>query len=223
MKKQIALILLISLLILGCVGTNNSSSTATPSASTGAIQQAEPSGQIENTPMPSRASTPTTMPTAKQVSIKELALGESDFSNSDYSIMDRGERLQSDVDNKSIQMGWKTGYQAKFQKLGKAGLLDYSQIIQTISEYPYENLEKIFQIQKEEIKRNENVTYEELSNPQIGEKSAAWRATSKADSTRAYIIVFYKMNYFETISTFGTATDYELLTELANKAELKIP
>lgn len=149
----------------------------------------------------------------------ELILDVSDFTGN-YTIKERAPRLKSDLDQDAITLGWKDGYFAQFIRIGD-NLFDMSGVLQWVSVYPIENVSKAFDLPKES---NENITYEELPSPAIGDRSKAWRITEKTeyDTYRYYRIQFIKMNVMETLEMRGTATDYEALKVLAVKAEVKI-
>lgn len=156
--------------------------------------------------------------TAKQSS--ELILDISEF-NEDYVIQEKAPRLKSDISQDSIDLGWKEGYYVRFARLGN-NLFDISVVKQRISVYPIENVSKILDIPRES---DAEITYEELPSPLIGDRSKAWRVTTKdefGNSQRSYEIEFIKMDIYEILIMSGTATDYEILKKLALKAESRI-
>jgi hypothetical protein len=137
---------------------------------------------------------------------------------SNFTIKERTERVRSDLDEDAKNLGWKKGYYVRFAK-GET-LLDITVINHAISIYPIDNISKVLDIPR---KSDENVTFDELSNPNIGDKSKAFRVTEKTGlETRSYLIEFNKMDVYEYIYMSGTSTDYELLKDLAKKAEAKI-
>lgn len=137
---------------------------------------------------------------------------------SNFTIKERTERVSSDVSENARNLSWKKGYYGRFAKVET--LLDMTVIEHTISIYPIDNISKVLDIPMES---NEYVTFEELSNPNIGDKSRAFRVTEKSGlETRYNFIQFNKMDVHETLYMRGTSTDYELLKELAKKAEAKI-
>ncbi|MBU4075927.1 MAG: hypothetical protein KKI06_04365 [Euryarchaeota archaeon] len=137
---------------------------------------------------------------------------------SNFSIKERTERVSSDVSENARNLSWKKGYYVRFAK-GET-LLDITVIEHTISIYPIDNISKVLDIPMES---NEDVTFDELSNPNIGDKSRAFRVTEKSGlETRYNFIQFNKMDVHETLYMRGTSTDYELLKDLAKKAEAKI-
>ncbi len=150
----------------------------------------------------------------------ELALQLSDFS-SNYAIKDRAERVKSDVNQKAIDLGWKGGYYVKYARVGD-NLLDITVIEQAISIYPIEHISEILTLPRES---NENITFDGLSNPNVGDNSRAFRITLKDEfdtELRYYQIEFIKMDVYESIYMSGTTTDYELLKDLSKKATAKI-
>ena len=137
---------------------------------------------------------------------------------SNFTIKERAERVRSDLDKDAKNLGWKKGYAVRFIK-GET-VFDMTAISHGISIYPIDNISKILDIPKIS---NENVTFDELSNPNIGDKSKAFRVTENSGfETRSYMIEFVKMDVYEYLYMSGTSTDYELLKELAKKAEAKI-
>ena len=70
-----------------------------------------------------------------------------------------------------------------------------------------------------------NGIVEELSKPNIGDNSFAYRETVEDEiegTFRLYTIVFVKKDYYEEFRMVGTTTDYELLKDIAMKAESRI-
>ena len=159
----------------------------------------------------------------KQVTTKqpsELILTLSDLGEG-YTTKESTPRLKSDVSEEGISWGWKDGYYVRHARVGE-NIFDVTVIEHWVSIYPIENVGKNLE-QGEES--NENVTYEELPSPNIGDKSRAWRVTtsdSSGESNRYYEIEFIKMNIYERVDMSGTTTDYETLKTLAKKAEAKI-
>jgi hypothetical protein len=152
----------------------------------------------------------------------EMVLQLTDLS-SNYSISERTERTKSDVSENAINLGWQKGYYIRFLRIGTQGLFDVTTIEQSLSIYPLENVSKVITLPMES--NNESIVYEELSNPNIGENSRAWRIDTKDQlgiEHRYYQIEFIKMNVYTSLYMGGTATDYELLKDIANKAEVKI-
>lgn len=150
----------------------------------------------------------------------ELALQLSDFP-SNYTIKERTERVKSDIIEKGLNLGWKKGYYVRYARIGDI-LFDVTIVEQSISIYPLENISKILFVSHEST---ENRTYEELSKPNIGDDSKAYRVTVKDEfgtEDRYYMIEFIKLDVYESFYIGGTTTDYELLKDLAKKAESKI-
>lgn len=147
----------------------------------------------------------------------DLILQVSDLP-SNFTIKERGERVRSDLDEDAKNLGWKKGYAVRLIK-GET-IFDMTVISHGISIYPIDNTSKVLDIPKIS---DENTTYDELSNPNIGDKSKAFRVTeNNGFETRSYLIEFVKMDVYEYLYISGTSTDYELLKELAKKAEAKI-
>lgn len=154
-------------------------------------------------------------PKLSTVETSGLALQLSDLP-SNYTIQERTERIRSDIPQDGRDLGWKEGYYVRFAKIGDS-IFDATIIRHSISIYPTENISKIIDLSSGS---DSNITYDELSKPNIGDDSRAFRITE--DNNRYYKIEFIKMDVYESLSMGGTSTDYELLKELAKKAEAKI-
>jgi len=184
----------------------------------GCVQQTEtPSGTGQQ-----QTTQPTEPPKPKLSTLEpfELVLQTSDFP-SNYTIKERTERVKSDVSQDAIDLGWEKGYYVRYARIGDS-ILDATVIEQAISVYPIDNISKVLTLPRES---NENITFDELSNPNIGDDSRAFRITTKDEfgtETRYYQIEFVKMDVYESLYMSGTTTDYELLKDLSKKAETKI-
>ena len=180
------------------------------------------SGCIEEE-TPSTIATQGTIAPSPKLTMKEpsdLVLQLSDFP-SNYTIKERTERVKSDISEEGLEHGWKKGYYVRYARIGD-GLFDVTVIEQSISVYPIENISKILAIPYEST---ENMTWEEFSKPNIGDDSKAYRITVKDEfgtKDRYYMIEFIKLDVYESFYIGGTTTDYELLKDLARKAESKI-
>ena len=150
----------------------------------------------------------------------ELALQLSDFS-SNFTIKERTERLKSDVSQEGLDLGWKKGYYVRYARIGDS-LLDATVVEQSISIYPTENITKVIALP---YLNTDYITYEELSKPNIGDDSRAYRMTVKDEydyEERVYMIQFIKLDVYESFYMRGTTTDFELLRDIAMKAESRI-
>jgi len=150
----------------------------------------------------------------------ELVLQLSDFP-SNYTIKERTERVKSDISEEGLDLGWKKGYYVRYVRIGD-NLFDATVIQQAISVHPLENISKVLTRPRESTG---NMTYEELSKPNIGDDSKAYRVTAKDEfgtEDRYYIIEFIKLDVYESFYISGTSIDYELLKDLAREAESKI-
>lgn len=150
----------------------------------------------------------------------ELILQLSDFP-SNYSLRERTERVKSDISQDAINLGWKKGYYALYGK-ADTKLLDVLLIEHFVSVYPIENISNVLTLPKNST---EKVKYDELSKPNIGDASIAFRITQKDElgvEYRVYQIEFVKMDVYESLRMIGTTTDYDLLKNLSKKAEAKI-
>ncbi len=150
----------------------------------------------------------------------DMALQLSDFPGN-FTIKERTERVKSDVNKDAIDLGWKKGYYVRYARIGES-ISDVTVIEQLISVYPIENVSKIVNLPRESDK---NITYDELSKPNIGDNSRAFRITTKDEfgtEQKYYQIEFVRMDVYVSLYMSGTTTDYELLKGLAKKAEAKI-
>jgi len=151
--------------------------------------------------------------------LSELALTLLDLP-SNFTIKERAERVKADIGQDALDYGWKKGYYVRYMKVSD-NIFDVIIIEQIISIYPFENISKTLTVPRVS---GENITYDQLSKPNIGENSRAFRITIKENNEekRLYKIEFFKMDVYEALLISGTTTDYELLQELAKKAENRI-
>ena len=153
----------------------------------------------------------------------EMAL-QSDELPENYQIKERSEQVKSDVVKSALDLGWKKGYIVKFVQVDLNNL-EVTSIEHHISIYPIENINKTLSLQGDEsTKYTANISYtiDDLSNPNIGDQSQAYRITNKLDNSKSYAIDFTKQDVFESLRMSGTFTDYEILKELAQTAAEKI-
>ena len=153
----------------------------------------------------------------------EMALQLADLPEN-YQIKERSEQVRSDVLKSALDLGWKKGYTVKFVQVD-LNKLEVTSIEQGISVYPIENINKSLSLQRYESTKytaNNSYTIDDLSNPNIGDQSQAFRITNKLDNSKSYAIDFIKQDVFESLRMSGTFTDYETLKELANTAAEKI-
>jgi hypothetical protein len=218
----IALVLLI--FISGC--TNQSadhvSGPAEPTAPPAppAADRTPPPAQPPEPPKPTLAAKE---PAALILDPDELNAGLPQ-SKGNYSIKERAPRLRSDVAEVSRARGWQDGYYVRFARIGDS-LLDATVLQQWISIYPLENITLVLDSVSQEYISNENVTYEEMPSPKIGDKSQAWRITGTdelGNTARAYEIHFIRLNVYEAFNMYGTTTDYDVLKLVAAKAAAQI-
>jgi len=153
----------------------------------------------------------------------EMAL-QSDELPENYQIKERSEQVKSDVVKSALDLGWKKGYIVKFVQVDLNNL-EVTSIEQGISIYPIENINKSLSLQRVESTKytaNNSHRIDDLSNPNIGDQSQAYRITNKSDNSKSYAIDFIKQDVFESLRMSGTFTDYEILKELAQTAAEKI-
>lgn len=151
----------------------------------------------------------------------EMVLQLSDLPEN-FIIQNRGEKAKSDVGQKYINMGWKSGYLVSLSRMDLQ-TLQSTQIDQSISIYPIETMPKLLLDTRSDYQNltMSGVVVDELSNPQIGDQSMAFRIAS-AEGYKAYVIDFNKNDVTESLRMTGTTTDYELLKDLAKIAAAKI-
>ncbi|MBI2579203.1 MAG: hypothetical protein HYW26_05815 [Candidatus Aenigmarchaeota archaeon] len=177
----------------------------------------------------------------------ELALQLSDFPiiTTNWTLKERTERVKSELNNESLGLGWKKGYRVTYYRIGS--LIDTTAIQQLISFYPLENITKTLNKSDDsfygswkkfsELTRKYNLTssdngyiqIDDLSDPGIGDESFAYRIVCNISSLPIedckgthYYIEFRKLNVYEMLVMSGGTLDYELLKEMAKKAEEKI-
>lgn len=146
----------------------------------------------------------------------QLALQLSDFpSGQNYTLKERTERVRSDVSSSGLELGWQKGYAVKYYRIGS--IFDMTAVEQAISIYPVENISKVLTIP---YNSTENTTINELSKPNIGDDSRAYRFDTGTD--RIFRIEFIKMDVYISLDMYGITTDYELLKDLAKTVESRI-
>ncbi|PIU88771.1 hypothetical protein COX58_03375 [archaeon CG_4_10_14_0_2_um_filter_Archaea_38_6] len=130
------------------------------------------------------------------------------------------ERVESDVSNLGLNLGWKKGYIASFLYVNPSE--DYSMIDEYLSVYPLENISETIGINLTINDYGANYTVEEYSNPNIGDVSLAYRLTNKETGDTYHTIEFIKYDVYVRLDIYGDIVDYSLLKSLAAKAVLKI-
>jgi len=204
MKKSIiftgVLILIIAVFVAGC--TSNSPASTT-------------------TPLPTTARLSTVDPSDMALTLSDVPAG--------FSIVEGSEKTSSDVSQESLGKGWEKGYYVKFQKVNSAtgtGIPDMEIIEQTISVFPISNLPQVMTMVSTGIlqEANATVTVDQLSNPNIGDVSQAWRIKTQLQGIQltGFTISYHKKNVWEGLSMVGTSADYATLKNLANVSASKI-
>jgi len=138
----------------------------------------------------------------------------------DYSLQDKAPRVKSELSADGLELGWMEGYKISFTK-SEDSAFSITRIDQLISKYPLENITKLI-IAPEEA---EGVTVDEIPIEKLGDDSKAFKIVDENDfagSFGYYQIQFIKMDILETLTISGTSQNFELLKELAKKAENKI-
>ena len=137
-----------------------------------------------------------------------------------YALQDKAPRVKSELSENSLKLGWIEGYKISFSK-SEDTIFSITRIDQLISKYSLENITKLIIIPEE----TEGVTVDEIPIEKIGDESKAFKIIDENDfagSGGYYQIQFRKMDILETLTISGTSQNFELLKELARKAENKI-
>ena len=170
---------------------------------------------------------PATLPTPESTSARVppggMALQLTDVPP-DYLIKDRTVIAYSEVSQLAHDLGWQQGYRVTFYRMNPEKD-DLTDIRQSISVYPQENMNKVYALEIEGLLSGENgTTWHEIPFPAIGDQSMAFRETRAGDplDLAVYTVIFKKKNIFETITMGGTTTDYETLKDVVRKAADKI-
>ena len=145
---------------------------------------------------------------------------------SDYILKDRSDVPYTKTTQLSRDLGWREGYSVTFFRMNQEKF-DMTGLRQTITRYPIQNMNRVFEMAKDEMLSPVNGgtgTIFELPLARIGDQSIAYKRenTSAPDSLPVYTILFVKKDVFETLEMGGTTTDYETLKELARIAADKI-
>lgn len=138
-----------------------------------------------------------------------------------YILKEEWERDAADMNTWALDKGWKKGYGIYYEKPAP----DARFFQQVISVYPAENITLIVPDTAYKWKNwstEGNFTVEELLSPGIGDSSSALKIMETDDPMNTYIISFVKYDVYEEFWTNGTATDYEMLKQLATAAAGKI-
>jgi len=146
------------------------------------------------------------------LSLEELPSG--------YKIIERTPRLESDVSEEGLSLGWKEGYYVRYLKGDENSLLtDLSVLELFVSRYPLENISSMITEEPEDM--GDGYVSEVLPNFNVGEKSKSTRYREENGLTY-YRIEFYKKDILINIFMSGTSTDYEFIKDLASKTASKI-
>jgi hypothetical protein len=152
----------------------------------------------------------------------QMALQPSDMP-ANYTLLEKSERLRSEMRAWSLEHGWQKGYYTVYQKNGQnpsTGIVS-----QSISIYPPENISQVMQDTTDYAMSwgTGNITVEQLTVPAVGDSRTAFRLSEKGDPIQEYLIIFAKKGVYEEMSTNGTESDYTDLTHLTAIAAAKIP
>ena len=111
-------------------------------------------------PRPTPTPTPTPVvppaPESRTVTVppSDMALQLSDM-NSDYIIKDRSVMISPEVTQLTRDLGWRQGYFVQFYRLDK-DKDDQTFVRQSVNIFPLENMNKVFSIEKEDMKSRSN-------------------------------------------------------------------
>ena len=183
-----------------------------------------PQTQTVQTQTPTLAVLP--VPESRTVTLppSDMALQLADM-NPDYSIKDRSVMISPEVTRLAQGLGWRQGYFVLFYRLDKEKD-DQTLVRQSINIFPIENMNKVFTIEKEDMKSRtgSSGTIREMPFPTIGDMSIAFRGSNDNDpfEVGVYSVIFTKKDVYEKITMTGTTTDYETFKDIALKAAEKI-
>src|SRR5208337_1856034 len=158
----------------------------------------------------------------------EMALTLSDVP-AGFTIKEGSERTSSDMSQEAHANGWEKGYYVQFERSStgtNTGVVDFEILEQTISVYPIDNVNQVLDERGPEILQTANTTFkvEQLSDPEIGDSSAAFRIKTSYSGVpiNGFDIIFVKKDVYEEVASMGTSADYETLKNLANVSASKI-
>ncbi|MCK9580021.1 MAG: hypothetical protein M0Q92_06170 [Methanoregula sp.] len=164
-------------------------------------------------------------PTATQQKLSTIEPSQMALQPSDvpagFTLLEKYERNVSDMRSWALDKGWKKGYGVYYESSGP----EVRGLDQVISVYPAENITLIVPDTVQNIRTwvaEENLSFEELPAPGVGDSSSALKVSEKDDPINQYVIAFVKYDVFEQLSVNGTATDYDTLKQLAGTAAGKI-
>lgn len=184
------------------------------------------SPQIQTVQTPTPSPTVPVVPESRTVTLPPsgMALQLADM-NPDYSIKDRSVMISPEVTRLAQGLGWRQGYFVLFYRLDK-DKDDQTFVRQSINIFPIENMNKVFTIEKEDMKSRSGSsgTFREMPFPTIGDTSIAFRGSNDNDPFEVgeYSVIFTKKDVYEKITMTGTTTDYETFKDIALKAAEKI-
>lgn len=124
----------------------------------------------------------------------------------------------SDVQNYQSFGTVKKGYGVGFTKGSTTS--DMVMISQIILVMPIDQINNVLPNVTSEVAKQGSKT-DQLSNPHIGDSSVAFRVEDSTGND-LYIIMFVRQDVVEMIAMGGSQTDYDVLKNIAHKAEAKI-
>lgn len=201
---SLILVLIFFVCSSGCLSTQSEKPAALP----GPIPTLQPTPESETSTIPP----------------SDMALQLTDIP-SDYILKDRSVVVSPEVTQLTRDLGWRQGYFVSFYRINKEKD-DQTGIRQSINIFPLENMNKVFSIEKEDMKSRADGsgTLYEIPFPAIGDTSIAFRGSNVNDPYyfAVYSVLFTKKNVYEKITMTGTSTDYEVLKDIAQRAAEKI-
>jgi hypothetical protein len=174
-----------------------------------------PTPEITVSPTP----VPTTQSPTATVRASAMALEPADMP-ADYILKERTDLTYSETAQVLRDQGWRDGYQVTYYRMNKAKD-DLTGFRQEIGIYARENMNLVFNVQKDAV-TGAGTTLYELPCPNLGEHTYAFRKPTTDPFSSTYTIIFTKKNVYEELTMGGTTTDYETLKTLAQAAADKI-
>jgi len=176
------------------------------------------------TPAPSPTAIPVTNSLSSTIPVSQMALQPSDLP-SGYILKDRSDITYPEMDQISLNLGWRAGYRVTYYRLNEQQY-DMTEISQVIELFTPINMNAVFNIQEDAINTEASVTSQiyELPCPNMGDHTFAYRKTETQGplSLTTYGILFTKKDVYEELTMSGTTTDFEALKDLARTSAGKI-
>ncbi|HVP96337.1 MAG TPA: hypothetical protein VMS83_04240 [Methanoregula sp.] len=153
-----------------------------------------------------------------------MALQPSDLP-SDYILKDRSDITYPEMDQISLNLGWRAGYKVTYYRFNEQQY-DMTEVSQVIEIFTPINMNTVFNIHEDAITGQATGIDQiyELPCPNMGDHTYAYRKTETQGplSSVTYGILFTKKDVYEELTMSGTTTDFEALKSLAQTAAGKI-